>query len=34
MLESERTISSFGENEAGELFLTDHGSGELLQVAG
>ncbi|MEA2632434.1 MAG: hypothetical protein QOE66_2653 [Chloroflexota bacterium] len=32
LLESHRTISSFGEDEAGELYLTDLASGDLLQV--
>jgi glucose/arabinose dehydrogenase len=27
-----RTISSFGEDEAGELYLTDHGSGDILRL--
>ena len=31
-LESHRAISSFGEDEAGELYLTDLASGDLLQV--
>ena len=29
---SKRTISSFGEDEAGELYVTDLASGDLLQV--
>ena len=32
LLPSGRTISSFGEDEAGELYVTDLASGELLQV--
>ena len=32
VLESHRAISSFGEDEAGELYLTDLASGDLLQV--
>jgi glucose/arabinose dehydrogenase len=32
VLESRRAISSFGEDEAGELYLTDLASGDLLQV--
>jgi glucose/arabinose dehydrogenase len=32
LLRSRRTISSFGEDEAGELYVTDLASGELLQV--
>jgi glucose/arabinose dehydrogenase len=32
VLESHRTISSFGEDEVGELYLTDLASGDLLQV--
>jgi glucose/arabinose dehydrogenase len=33
LLESHRVISSFGESDDGELYLTDLGSGELYQVA-
>ncbi len=32
VLESHRAISSFGEDEAGEMYLTDLASGDLLQV--
>ena len=32
VLESHRAISSFGEDEVGELYLTDLASGDLLQV--
>ena len=32
LLESRRAISSFGEDEAGELYVTDLASGDLLQV--
>jgi glucose/arabinose dehydrogenase len=32
VLESHRAISSFGEDEAGELYLTDLASGDLLQI--
>ncbi len=32
VLESGRSISSIGEDEAGELFVTDLSSGEVLQV--
>jgi glucose/arabinose dehydrogenase len=32
VLESGRTVSSFGEDVAGELYLLDHASGEVLQI--
>ena len=34
LLDSHRTISSFGEDDDGELYLTDLGSGELYRVTG
>jgi glucose/arabinose dehydrogenase len=34
VLESEHTISTFGENQAGELFLADHSSGEIFKLIG
>lgn len=32
LVESGRSISSFGEDEAGHLYLTDLASGELLRI--
>jgi glucose/arabinose dehydrogenase len=32
VLESGRTVSSFGEDSAGELYLLDHASGEIFQI--
>jgi glucose/arabinose dehydrogenase len=32
LLESGRTISSFGQDEAGELYVTDHVGGEVLEI--
>jgi hypothetical protein len=34
VLESGRSISSFGEDQSGELYATDLGAGELLGVVG
>jgi glucose/arabinose dehydrogenase len=31
-LQTGRTISSFGEDETGELYITDHGSGDILRL--
>jgi len=34
LVDTERIISSFGEDEEGELYITDLRSGEVLQVTG